>query len=116
MASKNPHETLEVEDVEQRQKRLPNAWLVEDTLERLDREGPATRESLDLYFDFGDRRTFSIEPPTELLAKVRQFLPQIEQSNAELLQRHPQSIDIEHIEETDEHVIQMASEPKLSIR
>jgi hypothetical protein len=51
-----------------------------------------------------------------VLARVRQFLPQIEQSNAELLQRHPQSIDIEHIEGTDERVIQMASGPKLSTR
>jgi hypothetical protein len=46
-----------------------------------------------------------------VLARVRQFLPQIEQSNAELLQRDPRSIDIEHIEETDECIIQMASEP-----
>jgi hypothetical protein len=50
-----------------------------------------------------------------VLERVRQFLPQIEQSNAELLQRDPRSIDIEHIEETDECVIQMASEPKLSV-
>jgi hypothetical protein len=47
-----------------------------------------------------------------VLARVRQFLPQIEQSNAELLQRDPRSIDIEHIEGTDECVIQMASERK----
>ncbi len=44
-----------------------------------------------------------------VLARVRQFLPQIEQSNTELVHRDPQSIDIEHIEETDERVIQMAS-------
>ena len=44
---------------------LANPWLAEDILEKLDREGPATRESLDLYPDFGDRRTFAIESPTE---------------------------------------------------
>ena len=44
-----------------------------------------------------------------VLARVQQFLPQIEQSNEELLHRDPQSIDMEHIEETDERVIQMAS-------
>jgi len=44
-----------------------------------------------------------------VLARVQQFLPQIEQSNAELLQRDPRSIDIENIEETDERVIEMAS-------
>jgi hypothetical protein len=48
-----------------------------------------------------------MEPPTELLARVQQFLPQIEQSNAELLHRDPRSIDMEHIEETDERIIQM---------
>lgn len=44
-----------------------------------------------------------------MLARIQQFLPQLEQSNAELLHRDPQSIDMEHIEETDERVIQMAS-------
>jgi hypothetical protein len=44
-----------------------------------------------------------------VLARVRQFLPQIERSNAELLQRDPMSLDIEHIEESDEHVVEMAS-------
>ena len=44
-----------------------------------------------------------------VLARVQQFLPQIEQSNTELLQRDPRSVDIEHIEETDERVIEMAS-------
>ena len=44
-----------------------------------------------------------------VLARVQQFLPQIEQSNTELLQRDPRSIDIEHIEETDERVIEMVS-------
>lgn len=44
-----------------------------------------------------------------VLVRVRQFLPQIERSNAELLQRDPRSLDIEHIEESDEHVVEMAS-------
>jgi hypothetical protein len=44
-----------------------------------------------------------------VLSRVRQFLPQIERSNAELMQRDPQSIDIEYIEESDEHVVEMAS-------
>ncbi|KAI9459724.1 hypothetical protein BJY52DRAFT_1148844 [Lactarius psammicola] len=94
---------LEAEDAEQRQKRLQNI------LERLNGDGPSetTSEPSHLSFDFGDRRTFAMEPPSELLARVRQFLPQIEQSNTELLHRDPRSIDIEHIEETDERVIQM---------
>lgn len=48
-----------------------------------------------------------------VLARVRQFLPQIERSNAELLQRDPRSIDIEHVEESDEHVVEMASSRNL---
>lgn len=94
---------LEAEDAEQRQRRLQNI------LERLDGDGAheTTSEPPHLPYDFGDRRTFALGPPTELLARVRQFLPEIEQSNAELQHRDPRSIDIEHIEETDERVIQM---------
>ncbi|KAI0290629.1 hypothetical protein B0F90DRAFT_1784511 [Multifurca ochricompacta] len=102
MASEKKPEILEVEDEEQRQNRL------RDILERLNESGPSTTDNAS--FDFGERKTFSVEPSTELLARVQQFLPKIEQSNAELLQRDPRSIDIEHIEETDERVIQMASE------
>jgi len=95
-----PH-MLDVEDVEQRQKRL------QTILERLNGEGSSASEPPSLSFDFGVRRTFAIEPPDALLARVQQFLPQIEQSNAELLQRDPRSIDIENIEETDGRVIEM---------
>jgi hypothetical protein len=49
-----------------------------------------------------------------VLARVQQFLPQIEQSNADLLNRDPRSIDIEYIEETDERIIQMASKSNIS--
>ncbi|KAH9958922.1 hypothetical protein BC827DRAFT_529056 [Russula dissimulans] len=99
MPSDHRPQMLEVEDVEQRQKRL-------HILEKLNGV-PSTAESSNLSFDFGVRTTFAMEPPTELLARVRQFLPEIEQSNAELLQRDPRSIDMEHIEETDERVVQM---------
>ncbi|KAH9984082.1 hypothetical protein BJV74DRAFT_776360, partial [Russula compacta] len=94
-------------------RRSSSSWSAEDTLERLNGEGSSTGEPLSLPFDFGVRKTFAMEPPTELLARVRQFLPHIEQSNAELLQSDPRSIDIECIEDTDEHVIEMASAPKL---
>ncbi|KAH9988182.1 hypothetical protein BJV77DRAFT_1070173 [Russula vinacea] len=102
MPSHQP-QMLEVEDVEQRQRRL------QYILERLDGEGSSAEEYSNLSFDFGVRRTFAIEPPAELLVRVRQFLPQIERSNAELLRRDPRSLDIEHIEESDEHVVEMAS-------
>ncbi|KAF8503642.1 hypothetical protein F5888DRAFT_1663907 [Russula emetica] len=99
--SDHRHEMLEVEDAEQRQRRL------QDILERLNGEGLPTEQSPNLSFDFGVRRTFAIDPPAELLARVREFLPQIERSNVELLERDPRSIDVEHIEETDEHVVEM---------
>ncbi|KAN0112149.1 hypothetical protein V8E52_007889 [Russula decolorans] len=99
--SDHRHEMLEAEDVEQRQRRL------QDILERLNGEGSSTEQSPNLSFDFGVRRTFATEPPAELLARVREFLPQIERSNVELLERDPRSIDIEHIEERDEHVVEM---------
>jgi hypothetical protein len=44
-----------------------------------------------------------------VLARVQQFLPRIERSNAELARMDPRSIDIEHIEESDGRVIEMAS-------
>ncbi len=76
-------QTLEVEDAEQRQKRLRMCsvfppffsrptqcgfflvWSTEAILERLNGEGSSTGESPNLSFDFGDRRTFAMEPPTE---------------------------------------------------
>ena len=70
---------LEVEDVEQRQKRLrmylcfliprfsPKKknllWSAETILERLNAEGSSANESPNVSFDFGVRRTFAIEPP-----------------------------------------------------
>jgi hypothetical protein len=75
--SDHQHEILEVEDVEQRRRRLRkypaflNASLhlslsAEDILERLNGEGSSTeQQSPNLSFDFGARRTFAIEPPAE---------------------------------------------------
>ncbi|KAI0299967.1 hypothetical protein BC826DRAFT_1102599 [Russula brevipes] len=103
MSSDHRPQMLDVEDEEQRQQRLQHI------LERLNGESASAGESPNLSFDFGMRRTNSMEPPTELLARVQQFLPEIERSNAELLQRDPRSIDIEHIEDADERIIEMAS-------
>jgi len=67
---------LEVEDVEQRQKRLrmysvsprfssPWSLFVEHILGRLNGGVSSTAESSNLSFDFGVRTTFAMEPPTE---------------------------------------------------
>jgi len=73
--SNHERETLEVEDVEQRQRRLrmyshfPHRFSpslsAEDILERLNGEGSSTEQSPNLSFDFGVRRTFATEPPDE---------------------------------------------------
>jgi hypothetical protein len=74
--SDHRRELLEVEDVEQRQRRLrmypyfphclsPTSLSAEDILERLNGEGSSTEQSPNLSFDFGVRRTFAIEPPAE---------------------------------------------------
>ena len=69
---------LEAEDAEQRQRRLravqshvlqgfelTSGLPTENILERLNGDGPTTSESPHLSFDFGDRTTFAMEPPTE---------------------------------------------------
>jgi len=38
-------------------------------------------------------------PPSSVLAKVRDFLPKMEQANRDLSQRAPTTVDIEHVEE-----------------
>ena len=81
-------------------------------------------------FDFGDRTTFAVKPPTErmvysldhtrsfthfffiVLSRVHALLPQLEASNAILTQRareDPNSIDIEHIPDGMDQYIEMAS-------
>jgi hypothetical protein len=67
---------LDVEDVEQRQKRLRmyihrflfspllKPFLFQETIfERLNGEGSSASEPPSLSFDFGVRRTFAVEPP-----------------------------------------------------
>ena len=82
-------------------------------------------------FDFGDRSTFAVKPPTErmvfslaksyhftfvhfsqVLSRVQAFLPQLEASNAILARRaqeDPDSVDIEHISDRMDQYIEMVS-------
>ncbi|KAI0066735.1 hypothetical protein BV25DRAFT_1912773 [Artomyces pyxidatus] len=92
-------ETLEVETDEARERRL------QQILESLNAPGDAPPQPPSLKFDFGNRETFVVPPPTE--PRLQAFLPELEASNAQLLQRDPSSIDIEHIEDDDEQYIQM---------
>ncbi|KAF8181265.1 hypothetical protein BJ912DRAFT_979897 [Pholiota molesta] len=100
-------ERLDVEDEEHRQARI-QAYLEKLNLSSHSRD--FTGQAGVPKFDFGDRRTFPIEPPTELLSRVQAFLPQLEASNALLSQRaqeDPDSINIEHIPEGMEQYIEM---------
>ncbi|KAF8639357.1 hypothetical protein AX17_001546 [Amanita inopinata Kibby_2008] len=97
-------ERLEVEDDGQRQKRI------QLQLERLNALSSSKSHTSSQKFDFGDRTTYPIAPPTELLARIQAFLPQIEASNvtlAQQAQQHPESVDIEHVSEDVEQYIEM---------
>ncbi|KJA16415.1 hypothetical protein HYPSUDRAFT_147737 [Hypholoma sublateritium FD-334 SS-4] len=104
---RNAVETLEVEDEEHRQARI------QAYLEKLNASSQTRTFSQPQgmpKFDFGDRTTFPIKPPTELLSRVQAFLPQLEASNALLSQRaqeDPDSINIEHIPKGMEQYIEM---------
>ncbi|ETW86403.1 hypothetical protein HETIRDRAFT_17676, partial [Heterobasidion irregulare TC 32-1] len=61
-------------------------------------------------FDFGERKTFLVDPPTDLLSRVQAFLPALEASNSQLLQQaknDPRSVDIEHIDDSVQQHIEM---------
>ncbi|KAF8910536.1 hypothetical protein CPB84DRAFT_1812685 [Gymnopilus junonius] len=100
-------EKLDVEDEETRQARI------QSYLEKLNASTNAkdfTHPSGIPQFDFGDRTTFPVNPPTELLSRVKAFLPQLEESNAlitQRLQQDPSSIDIEHISDGMNQYIEM---------
>ncbi|PSR72591.1 hypothetical protein PHLCEN_2v11584 [Hermanssonia centrifuga] len=87
-------EKLEVEDEEKRQQRMHDMFMqLDGKLQTQARETPRT-------FDFGDRTTFLVEPPIELLSRVQAFLPQFAASNAEIALRakdDPESVDIEKL-------------------
>ncbi|KAF9026285.1 hypothetical protein BDZ89DRAFT_1161289 [Hymenopellis radicata] len=76
-------ETLEVEDEEARHRRL-DAYM-----RKLDSSRPAVATST-TTFEFGDRKTFAIDPPADLLARV-----------------DPKSVDIEHLADDMGQYIEM---------
>ncbi|KAJ3808378.1 hypothetical protein F5876DRAFT_46130 [Lentinula aff. lateritia] len=102
-------EILEIEDEDARANRL------ESIFKRLNSGspsflGPAESRQPNLQFDFGERKTWTVEPPSELLSRVQAFLPQMEASNTILSQRvetDPQSVDMEQLEDTSERYIEL---------
>ncbi|KAG2369796.1 hypothetical protein BDR07DRAFT_1219249, partial [Suillus spraguei] len=97
---------LEVEDEENRQQRICNL------LEQLNSSSPSrnTSNAAPPTFDFGERRTHPVDPPSELLARIQAFLPRLKEENDSLAQRirdNPSSVDIENVEEDAEQYIEM---------
>lgn len=104
-------EILEVEDEYARVRRFQSIF------EKLNSSSPSshvpTRHGPGMpsfQFDFGERKTWAVEPPSELLSRVQAFLPQMEVSNAILTERaeaDPQSVDMEQVEDDAEPYIEM---------
>ncbi|KAJ3479107.1 hypothetical protein NLI96_g9297 [Meripilus lineatus] len=86
-------ERLEIEDEDSRHFRFRNIF------SQLDQSSQIQHPSL-TKFEFGDRNTYSVDPPSELLSRVKAFLPEISSSNDELTRRaqeDPSSVDIENV-------------------
>ncbi|CAG8785806.1 16342_t:CDS:2, partial [Racocetra persica] len=54
----------------------------------------------------GKLKTFPLKPPTDLYSRVNEFLPRIASTNKQLVKKDPTSINIEHIEDGTEYVIE----------
>jgi len=94
-------ETLEFEDEDARQGRLQNI------LENMNTSSSFMPKDNTILHNFGKQDLPTPEATNELLARVQNFLPQIEASNAALLQEDLSSLDIENVEETDGQYIEM---------
>lgn len=96
-------------------------------LERTNESVSTKPEPKTANFDFGDRTTYDIPPPTDrtcclmsmnvhslrqdlVLKRVEAFLPQLEASNALLQQQveqNPDDVNIEHIDDEDGQYVEM---------
>ncbi|EJD03760.1 uncharacterized protein FOMMEDRAFT_167086, partial [Fomitiporia mediterranea MF3/22] len=103
-----PTERLDVEDDAQREARLRQ--LLQRTNNSTASASNNNNDSSPLAalpgpssFDFGVCETHPVQPPTHLLSRLEEFLPQMEAANADLAHRieaHPESVDIEHLGDT----------------
>ncbi|GJE89552.1 hypothetical protein PsYK624_056550 [Phanerochaete sordida] len=99
-------ETLDVEGEAEREQRM------RDIFQQLDSKAGAKSQPgpRSLQLDFGDRSTFMVEPPSELLSRVQAFLPQFAASTDEIARRaqeDPDSVDIEKLMGEEDKYIQM---------
>ncbi|KAG2115844.1 uncharacterized protein F5147DRAFT_382424 [Suillus discolor] len=99
---------LEIEDEEIRQQRICS--LLEQLNSSSSSPPKNTSNAAPPTFDFGERKTYAVDPPSELLARIQDFLPRLKEENDSLSQRirdNPSSVDIENIEEDAEQYIEM---------
>ncbi|KAG1906857.1 uncharacterized protein F5891DRAFT_1124842 [Suillus fuscotomentosus] len=99
---------LEIEDEENRQQRIYS--LLEQLNSSSSSPSKNTSNAAPPTFDFGERKTYAVDPPSELLARIQDFLPRLKEENDSLSQRirdNPSSVDIENIEEDTEQYIEM---------
>ncbi|KAG1803137.1 hypothetical protein EV424DRAFT_337381 [Suillus variegatus] len=99
---------LEIEDEENRQQRICS--LLEQLNSSSSSPSKNTSNAAPPAFDFGERKTYAVDPPSELLARIQDFLPRLKEENDSLAQRirdNPSSVDIENIEEDAEQYIEM---------
>ncbi|KAF8838641.1 hypothetical protein BDN67DRAFT_971286 [Paxillus ammoniavirescens] len=100
--SKRDPSFLDVEDDDQRQKRIGSL------LEKLNvTQAASTSAATNPLLNITDDKPGPIPPPSELLARVQAFLPTIEASNEALAQKNPEDIDIENVAEHEERYIEM---------
>ncbi|KAJ3774511.1 hypothetical protein FB446DRAFT_728738 [Lentinula raphanica] len=99
-------EFLEVEDEDMRAGRLQSLFKKLNSNSSSPSE-PSVSAIPSYQFDSGERKTWAVEPPSELLSRVQSFLPRIEASNAILNQRvetDPQSVDMEQLENSERYI------------
>jgi len=94
---------LEIEDEDERLSRMHNVFMQLDSKVA----SQAAFSQQHRSFDFGDRSTFVVDSPTDLLSRVQAFLPEIAASNVQLelqARENPQSIDIENVRDGEAYV------------
>ncbi|KLO11309.1 hypothetical protein SCHPADRAFT_906103 [Schizopora paradoxa] len=103
------HTLLDVEDDDDRERRIRRLLRKTDSNKGTASSEPRTGSSSKIDFA-GIHDPHEVQPPTQLLQRLQEFLPQLEADNAALLQRaqqNPESVDIEHLDQPDAQYIEM---------
>ncbi|CAG8584094.1 11039_t:CDS:2, partial [Acaulospora colombiana] len=60
-------------------------------------------------------KTFPLNPPTLLDSKINEFLPKIAEGNKRLATKEPTSVNIEHVEDGTENVIEWVYKHRIGV-